>query len=446
MAQPLKPGWPVIASCGIPVAAELPVSGAESKQIPPPLARFKASDQALAEPLDGERRSMKSVCRLLVRTVGLGKLQSGSGPLRHRHPRCRFSRSGTDRTTVSCRRFDSGCAGSVGFCWSRIRRQELPVNRSILPGLAAAVGLVLFARTAALSSAQTPPVTGAAAPALSPPILSSGAALSPAEAAPPDEAAPPQAPNRLPPPLAAKLAAVPDLTQTDPELELPGGGNSYCGPVAVSNSLMWLAHAGCGRLLPPGDDPKAQQLELVRRLSSRRFMSTSPIGGTGAPGILKGLARYLAHAGCQYRSLKYQGWRGHPKRFSTGVRTPQLEWIRAGIQGGGAAWINAGWYRRTRYHDAYRRRGGHWLTVVGVGTNEQGQDDPAVLIVHDPAPYAGTGFANEFIRIKLIESGWLLDGKLSLPAGGYYQLTGGMHVKREGELAIMDAAVVLRVE
>jgi hypothetical protein len=86
------------------------------------------------------------------------------------------------------------------------------------------------------------------------------------------------------------------------------------------------------------------------------------------------------------------------------------------------------------------------MTVVGVGIDEQGREDPSVLIVHDPAPYAGSGFANEFIRIKRIDAGWLLDGKLSLPAAGYYQLTGGMHVKREGELAIMDAAVVLRIE
>ena len=305
---------------------------------------------------------------------------------------------------------------------------------------------MLFARTAALSSAQTPRPLGAASPALGPPIASSGPALGSAQGAPSDVVAPPEASNGLPPALAAKLAAVPDLTQTDPELNLPGGGNSSCGPVAVSNSLMWLAGNGCPGLLPAGNDLKAQQLEMVRRLSSRRYMSTSPIGGTGAPGILNGIARYLAHAGCKYTSLKYQGWRGHPKRFSTGVRTPRLEWIRAAIKEGGAAWINAGWYRRTRHHDAYRRRGGHWMTVVGVGVDEQGRDDPSVLIVHDPAPYAGPGLANEFIRIKVIETGWLLDGKLSLPATGYYQLTGGMHVKREGELAIMDAAVVLRID
>lgn len=33
---------------------------------------------------------------------------------------------------------------------------------------------------------------------------------------------------------------LPDLTQTDPRGEFARGGKSYCGPVAVSNSLMWL--------------------------------------------------------------------------------------------------------------------------------------------------------------------------------------------------------------
>ena len=235
----------------------------------------------------------------------------------------------------------------------------------------------------------------------------------------------------------------PDLVQTDPELGLPGGGNSYCGPVAVSNSLMWLAGHGCPSLAPPGKTAKEQQLELVRQLSTNRYMSTSPSMGTGATGIMRGLERYLNHRACPFRHLAYQGWRGHPARFSTGVKTPELEFVRAAVAGRNLAWINVGWYRLGRGGRAYRRHGGHWLTVVGAGVDEAGRTDPNVLILHDPAPYAGEGFANEYVHAERIPGGWLVEGKAAFPARGHYRLTGGMHIKRDGEIAILDGVIAL---
>ena len=317
------------------------------------------------------------------------------------------------------------------------------MTRWTFAALAAAAGLTPLAWVAGIHSAQgigrstLPDTAGpepapAATPRTAQPASRAPASLSPAT-------------HRAQPSRRSKLDQTPDLTQTDPELGLPGGGNSYCGPVAVSNSLMWLASQGWDRLAPPGDNPKEQQIELVRRLSSNRYMSTSPSMGTGATGILSGLDRYLSHRGCPYRRLAYQGWRGHPLRFSTGVRTPELEFIQEGILGRGLVWINVGWYRRGRHRRTFRRRGGHWLTVVGAGVNENGKQDPTMLILHDPAPYAGEDFANEYVRAEPLEGGWLTERKAAVPAQGYYRLTGGMHVKREGDLAILDGAVVLQI-
>ena len=208
---------------------------------------------------------------------------------------------------------------------------------------------------------------------------------------------------------------------------------------------MQLARDACPRLLPEGDDPKQRQSELVRRLSSNRYMATSPTHGTGGIGLLRGLHRYLVWNGCAYRSLAYQGWRGHPPEFTTRVKTPDLDWISEALESGGAAFINVGWYRPSRSGRAYRRHGGHWLTVVGAGVTEDGAPDPMALVLHDPAPYAGTEYADEYVQAEAVDAGWLVEGSAAFPARGYYRLTGGMHVKREGEVAILDGAVALRL-
>ena len=61
--------------------------------------------------------------------------------------------------------------------------------------------------------------------------------------------------------------AIPDLTQTDPRGNFPAGGVTYCGPVAVSNSLWALF----------GKEYEARetftQFDLVHELASQPFMN-----------------------------------------------------------------------------------------------------------------------------------------------------------------------------
>jgi hypothetical protein len=243
--------------------------------------------------------------------------------------------------------------------------------------------------------------------------------------------------------LAEHVREMPDLTQTDPELGVEGGGESWCGPVAVSNAVMWLANQGRETLVPTGDSQRERQLELVRRLGSGRFMGTTPTGGTGTSNLLNGLDKYMKSTGWGYRRLQYQGWRGHPYRFSTGVKTPSLEFIEKALRDGGIAIIHAGWYKPSKYADAYRRHGGHWLTVVGVGIDQNGRPARNTVVLNDPAPYAGTQPSHSFARLERLDSGWLMAEDGAFPAKGYFELGGGMRIKREGDVAILDGVVAL---
>lgn len=239
-----------------------------------------------------------------------------------------------------------------------------------------------------------------------------------------------------------ELSGLPDLTQTDPGLDLPDGGNSYCGPVAVSNALMGLVARGYDRLAPPGRKQRNRQIDLVRALSSYRYMGTSPVGGTGPSGVLRGLSRWVGHAGYRIRRLQYQGWRHHPAAFRTGVRQPNPDFLASALKAEGVAFIHVGWYYKRQNHPGLLRRGGHWLTVERV--QERGGE--VWLGLRDPAPYAGMDPALEEVALQPLQEGWLFDPPVSFPARGYYRLGAGMHLKRPDDVAILDGAVVLVLE
>jgi hypothetical protein len=163
--------------------------------------------------------------------------------------------------------------------------------------------------------------------------------------------------------------------------------------------------------------------------------------------LLVGIEKYLKNTGSVEKRLAYEGWRGHPVRFTTRVKIPELGFIADGLRKGGVAVIHAGWYKKSPYGaDFYRRNGGHWLTVVGTDIDENGEPSPGTLVIHDPAPYAGSEPARVFVKLDPIESGWLLAEDGAFPAKGYSRLAGGMHIKRDGEIAVLDGAVVLELD
>jgi len=71
-------------------------------------------------------------------------------------------------------------------------------------------------------------------------------------------------------------------------------------------------------------------------------MNTNLKTGTGAGGVLEGLARYIEDKGYEYSYLKFQGWRKRPERFGLGEPVPDLNWLKSGIKGNSTAWLNSG--------------------------------------------------------------------------------------------------------
>ena len=145
-----------------------------------------------------------------------------------------------------------------------------------------------------------------------------------------------------------KVDSTPDMTQTDPDARLPEGGRVHCGPVAVSNSLMWLAQNGFESLASPFAGGAKAQYEMARLLGEKKYMNTNLKTGTGAGGVLEGAGRYIADRGYECGYLKFQGWRKHPSRFGSGVVVPELHWIKNGLLGNSAVWLNVGWYKYNR--------------------------------------------------------------------------------------------------
>ena len=242
--------------------------------------------------------------------------------------------------------------------------------------------------------------------------------------------------------LERSVRKMPDLTQTSEELLVPGGGSSYCGPVAVSNAIMGLAAAGQPDLLPQRPSPRQAHTALVRLLGSGRYMGTSANAGTGAAGLMVGLERYLRHQG--YRpSLSYQGWRGHPRRFATGQKAPSRDAMIDAFAQGASVFVNIGWYRPSpRVEGVFRRRGGHWLTLVGTGVDATGDASPHTLVFHDPAPWAGPEGERHFARFEALGEGWLITEVGAFASEGHHILS-GVHVKHPGDVAIVDGVVTL---
>jgi len=244
-----------------------------------------------------------------------------------------------------------------------------------------------------------------------------------------------------------KINSTPDMTQTDPDAKLPEGGRVHCGPVAVSNSLVWLAKNGFESLASPFAGGAKAQYEMARLLGEKKYMNTNLKTGTGVGGVLEGVARYLADREYEYSCLKFQGWRKHPSRFGSGVAVPELHWIKNGLLGNSAVWLNVGWYKYNRSSDEYLRIGGHWVTLVGYGVDRQGKSDSHILIIHDPAPRSGRGLVHNFVRVKSIKHGMLTGKHTGLPrqAKGYYIMGDGMCVKKSADFGILDGAVVMKM-
>lgn len=241
-----------------------------------------------------------------------------------------------------------------------------------------------------------------------------------------------------------RIDAVPDLTQTRVRDSALRDGQDFCAPVAVSNSLVYLARNGYPKLLDNGPANESAQIALIRRLASPEFMRTSADGGTSKEGVVDGVGSYVTRRGYTIEHLSYRGievyYQPEEPAPSESVALP---WLKARLAAGASIWLQIGWY-----HDEdqdFRKTGGHWVTLVGYGVDEAGELDEACLVLHDPSPRAGLEFANEFARAERLESGRILGWGLPQPAQGFYRLSDGMHLPEDADTAIIEGTVVLEL-
>ncbi|MFP5212435.1 MAG: hypothetical protein ACLGPL_03570 [Acidobacteriota bacterium] len=259
---------------------------------------------------------------------------------------------------------------------------------------------------------------------------------------------PVRADQLIPPAFTVKMNAIPDQAQTDPSANFPHGGVHLCGPCAVSNSMVWLSDHGYRKLVPEGNGGKTSQIDLVRLLGSDRYVGTTMEKGSSPEQIMLGVSRFLKDRGYDYERMQYQGWRQHSAQFSTGVTTPDLNWIKAGMLGNSAVWLNLGWYLYDEAKREYRRTGGHWVTMVGYGVDEHGTANDSVLIVHDPFPRNGMAPSNDYLHLERINDDAMIQSREAPPGGisakGQYRLTRGIAMKT-GARALLDGAIILHM-
>lgn len=222
---------------------------------------------------------------------------------------------------------------------------------------------------------------------------------------------------------------IPDLVQTDPEGNFARGGKSYCGPVAVSNSLMALL----------GPKWEGSQYDLVNRIASEKFMGTHPVSGTGPNGLMRGVRSFLVDQGYAEESIKigFQGWRSHASEFSTGKKTIDLDLVEKALTNGGAAWVNVGWYRKEPETGDYIRVGGHWVTAI--------VSEADSMVIHDPAPRTGLEPWAQVVTLKRLTKGELKGTTRGLPqpASGIVEMGGEMVIKSTADCALIDGVVTL---
>jgi hypothetical protein len=172
----------------------------------------------------------------------------------------------------------------------------------------------------------------------------------------------------------------------DPDLEF--GSNSFCGPTAVSNGIMYWAEAVGYKKL----NPSRSQIEMVKVLGNKDHMDAFE-GGTSFSKMAKSVRKYLADRGHQLKEVNIR-YIGDPSgnmenlsyvKLKQEVKTVDLSLIKKGLIHPKSTMIIVwGRYKMDRGGNL-NRTGGHYVTAVGYGMDENNKIRKNTLIVHNPA-------------------------------------------------------------
>lgn len=230
------------------------------------------------------------------------------------------------------------------------------------------------------------------------------------------------------------LDSIPDYYQNDTAFGgFPDGGQMYCGPVAVSNSLMYLIGAAIFQDTFPNLQSKKNQHTLIREIASSQYIGTGQ-QGTSPSSICKGIDKFLLDNNCKEAILSYYGWRPVPTKYHKSSRAALTSTEKIVGKPRAAVWLNIGWYTYQKDNNQYIRTGGHWVTLIKFLHS----DTPAI-VVHDPATRQ-TG--NDTINLTRLSEGLLVNKITLLPvsASGYYRFTNS-----SGRYGIIDGFITLEV-
>ncbi len=269
-------------------------------------------------------------------------------------------------------------------------------------------------------------------------------------------------------PCIERMNEFPTLYQMDASANFEGSGAKYCGPVAASNALVWLAAHGYPRLLPDasGDTlygglnyatsrTRKAQTDLVHSIMDGGFVKMRPEdgtpkgGGTSAFGIAQGVRAYVESKGYQIDELKMAQILTEPSAdYPSGMlsNTLSLDAVKKAFADGAMVWLNIGWYARVGDDGLYTRKGGHFVTLVGFGKDASGKVDDSVLVFRDPARNSGHNFPNEFVHVRRLTEGWWNNGQneKGRQSVGYFAIDGLFTDPRT--IAILSGATILTLK
>ncbi len=252
-----------------------------------------------------------------------------------------------------------------------------------------------------------------------------------------------------------KMGSFPDLRQSDLKADFPEKWEQYCTPVAVSNSLMWLASHGFSNLVSDSGGQRTDPIRLAKLLSSAPYMDTAGAErGTRVDKQVFGLKKYLNERGYSTAQLWIKGFDKSKSGYGQDEPGPEiilddskpdLNWLKRGIVGDGVAWVSIVRYYLDPSIPALRPDKTHIMALVGYGVNHLGEEDPDVLIFRDPFPQFGKQQHNTFLRFEKVDPENALWKSSIVRAPEHYKVAGKVVVDGATRFFLLRDALVLEM-